>query len=666
MHFSKLIASVALLAAGVIALADGGNIRLTTLPSMTVADGRSTITISAYVTQTNGKAVPDGTQVIFTTTLGNFKEDSIIRTVNGIARCVLVAGGIPGTATVTATTHGYNAVTTTEIEFVSDRSLLSSAKEFIEVVAPGYMMYNVNERVLAAAGPGRKVQLRYRDISIDADDLQFNIDASEVRAKKAHLKFGKVDQDFDELYMKLSSRRGSGMTTVNPKLPITGTFVGTMPYFETTQAKVGRVRIDASGTELATDQYYATTFAFQSLSDSTSMISSKKAVVFPHKEIQFQKAEILVQGTKILKMPLYEFSLTDSSPIVTDKIFSVNDSQININYPYYLTMKPGQTSLLRFTTGNKYGRTSSVDRGMSLSYEMAWNRGDEFDGGVTLSDIGRTNWALSARQYMRFDRKSYLTAFAEVPGGKNVYGSVDYNRQLNNGFGVNLDATTSNSLSGARYNNQQLGFSLSKDAVRLGSLPVRWSYGLNANTSNSSTSVASRSQSTVGLNVRTTLMPQRLDKQSSLNASFSIGEQAGRNVRQGLTMNGNANLSRRFGKFGDAMLSYEFMDNGFNSGLTGRHQLSLFTNLRAGRLTTSLSAMRGLDSDRLNLFADLGFRLSSAWRLSYFYTLDRYFGNTYVDYTAALGYRIGFREIGLTYSNRTKKLGIAILGSAGN
>ena len=65
----------------------------------------------------------------------------------------------------------------------------------------------------------------------------------------------------------------------------------------------------------------------------------------------------------------------------------------------------------------------------------------------------------------------------------------------------------------------------------------------------------------------------------------------------------------------------------------------------------------------MTLMADLGFSLSNLWRLSYTYTLDRYVGSTYVDYMVALGYRLGIREIGLTYSNRTKRLGIQILGT---
>ena len=44
--------------------------------------------------------MPDGTQVVLNTTLGNFRE-SIVRTSSGVARTTLVAGNIPGqTSTV--------------------------------------------------------------------------------------------------------------------------------------------------------------------------------------------------------------------------------------------------------------------------------------------------------------------------------------------------------------------------------------------------------------------------------------------------------------------------------------------------------------------------------------------------------------------------------------
>src|SRR5438477_2879440 len=76
--------------------------QLNAFPSVSVADGRSTTTITADIRDSGGRPVADGTRVVFNTTLGSFR-DSVATTTNGIARVILVAGTAPGVARITAT-----------------------------------------------------------------------------------------------------------------------------------------------------------------------------------------------------------------------------------------------------------------------------------------------------------------------------------------------------------------------------------------------------------------------------------------------------------------------------------------------------------------------------------------------------------------------------------
>ena len=55
------------------AWASDGVINLEVYPPVTVADGRSTLTVTASVRDSSGNLVPDGTQVVFDTTLGTFR-----------------------------------------------------------------------------------------------------------------------------------------------------------------------------------------------------------------------------------------------------------------------------------------------------------------------------------------------------------------------------------------------------------------------------------------------------------------------------------------------------------------------------------------------------------------------------------------------------------------
>ena len=157
----RLAATVALLLAVGYALGET-SIRLSAFPSMNVADGRSTCTITAEVRDQSGKVAPDGTRVVFNSTLGEFRQN-VTTTTAGLAQAVLVAGTVADTATITVTAlTGDSSPSTMAYEFVATRADLTSAKEYIEIVAPGYMQYSaVEPKTIGAAGKDGGVSLRH-------------------------------------------------------------------------------------------------------------------------------------------------------------------------------------------------------------------------------------------------------------------------------------------------------------------------------------------------------------------------------------------------------------------------------------------------------------------------------------------------------------------------
>lgn len=650
------------------AFADTASIRLVSYPGVSVADGRSTVTITADVRGRDGRTVPDGTQVVFTTDLGTFREN-VVQTQNGVARAVLVAGGLPGTATIRARTLAFSdASTTMQMEFLSDRSQLSSAKEYIEVVAPRHLVYSMDQKVIGAADPEERVAIRYRDIEILAADVQVDVPGYEVRARKARLKFGKIDQEFEQLTIKLNTRKGTGITTVPVKSLV---LVGSAPWFRFEQGpeenRLGPVSLTAAGlVPLPAGQTLpADAFAFKDLTQSQTIISAKKAVAFPRKEIQFHKADIMMGGVRMVSLPLFQVSVYGQTPLITDQIVNVNDNQLGINYPHYLSLKPGETSLLRFRMGERYGRGLSTNGGAFLDYELNWNKGDEMDGGLTFSGLGRSDWGVGVRQYLQIDQDTQAFGQLEFPSHRSVFGSANINRQFN-GFHMGLNANATTTLRGPEFNTQQYMVVAEKDPTTIANLPLRMYYGLTAQESVTRTQGITHSQSGVGARVRTQLLPQHLDKTTELNAEFSVAHLTGRNVQEGLTLYGSATVSKRLS--GQAWLSgsYRFSQEGLNSSFTGRHQLSLQGSYYGGRTSLSFGANRSLDIDRLSFQADVAYQMSDLWRLRYSYTLDRYFGDQFLDYYASLGYRIGFREIGLVWSKRTNRLGIQLLGASFN
>jgi len=663
MRGAKLVIGLILIFCVALCAADSGTIQLTSLPAVTVADGRSTVTLSAYVHRSSGQPVPDGTQVQFFTTLGTIKDSSLVQTTGGVARAILQTGTIAGSATVTATAISIDATTTMDLEILSDRSLLNSANEYVEIVAPDYLTFSMDQKIVGAAGPHQGAKLRYREIEIDADDLQLNIPAYEVRAKKAHLKMGKLSMDFEELNLKLTSRKGIGVTTIVPTVPAAAAVVGEIPWFVGTRPHEGPVTVNLNGMTPGATITDPTQFDITDLSDSTSMVTAKKAVVFPQRKIQFQKANVIVGGVTVMRMPLCEVSLTTSSNIITDQIIGIQNGAFQVNYPYYLELKPGETSLIRFSTNQTNGETSfGADHALSLGYEMNWNHGDGFDGGLGLVGTSSRTWDFSAHQYVRFDDRTSATGFFDMPQGQSIFTSLSFSKQFT-GYGMGLSESDSHTLVGNRFNNDLLDFVIDKDPMKLGEVPAKLTLGVGASATESSALTSSQSQSVLGVHARMQLNPLQLGKFSQFNGSFTATEQTGHNSIQGLAFAANAMVSRQFGSSASAILSYDFLENGFDSGLTGRHQLGLSGQIHRGNFGTNLSMIKMLDVDRVSLFADTGYQLSHQWRLSYSYNLDRYLGSTYVDSLAALGFRIGAREIGLTFSGRTRHFGIQLLGT---
>ncbi len=675
MQFAKrVLASAALALVCALALADT-SIRLTSFPTVSVADGKSTVTIAAEVRDQSGKLVQDGTRVVLTSTLGDFRE-AVVTTVGGVARGILIAGSIAGTARITAKSlTGDSSPSTLEYEFVADRSQLSSAKEYVEIVAPGYMQYTVDSHIIGAAADKSKgtqpVSIRYREITITADDIQLNIPTYELKARKARLKMGGINQYFDELYIKLNTRFGYGTTTSKVKRSDAVVAEGKGIAFVKKQddgsyklpdgsERYGLVEIHRAGlTPVSNPQ--SSLFQFEDISGSPSTVSAKKAIVFPRREVQFQKAEIYVANTKVMSLPLFEVALTgSSSPLVTDQIVSMNNSQLGINFPYYVSLRPGVTQLFRFRTGQVEGRSVSSDRGAFLDYEFNWNKGDDMEGGLSIQGIGRNDWTIGLNQYIRFDDRSSAYAQVLTPNGRSYFGSGGVSRQFD-GFSASINASETKTITGIPYTSSVVSAIIEKDPIKVGKLPIRLYPGLTAN--QSANDLDGQSQSGAGARLRAQSLPLVIDANTSITASFQTAYLRGNNELLGLQYLGSATISKRLSSASSFLLTYDYTHDGFNEFVLGGHRLSLQAYYNRGRLNFSVFGSRSLDLERSSVFADLSYRISNQWRLTSSYTLDKYLGDTYLDYNFGIGYRLGWREVGLIWSEQTRRIGFQLLGT---
>jgi hypothetical protein len=641
-RFGKIAWAIMLLTLlSALSSADSGLIKVSAFPSMSVADGRSTVTVSAEIRDTRGVLAPSGTQVVFSCTGGSSFREPVVKSQNGIAHAVLVAGSTPGIQRITVTALSFNATSSFDYELVADRSLLSSAKEFIEIVAATRLFYSMDQKTIGAASVDKGVSIRYRDIEIDADEVQIDVPTYEVRAKKASLKMGKIYQ--------------------SPSFELVPLAGQAMPRIRQT-TRFGMVEITPLAIKPPTPTQNFDHFEFKDLTETETTIAAKKAVAFPRKGIQFHKAEILLGEAKVMKLPLFQVNLYGNTPLLTEQIVNVNDNQLAVNYPHYLSLKPGETSLLRLTTGESYGRGYGANSGLFLNYERNWNRGDDMDGGLTFSGINRSDWGVGARHYQRLDDRSSMNAQIEFPAHRSVYGSGSVSR-LFNGFSMSLNGSSSRSLRGLDYTSQQYSLIAEKDPTKVGKLPLRLYYGVTASALKTRSDNFAYSQQSAGVRARLQLQSQNLDKNTSLSGSFLVSKLYGTNVLSGLALVGDLSVRRALSKDASLSVGYNYTEDGFTSKFIGRQSLNAQAYYSAGRTNFSAYATRSLDLERFNYFVDASYRLSGLWRFSYAYTASRYLSDGFFDNNLTLGYLFGGREFGLTWLGRKKRFAIQILSA---
>ncbi|MBS1716596.1 MAG: hypothetical protein JSS72_02545 [Armatimonadetes bacterium] len=648
---------------GAAAWAENAFLKLSAYPIATVADARSTVTVTAELRDSSGKAVPDGTQVLFETTLGSFRE-RVVPTRDGIARAVLVAGSEPDTAKITATAISVNATEVISVEMVSSRDLLPSTRTFLELIGAKPLKMAMNTRVMEAQGTPGDAHLRYMGWKIDADTIQVNVPLMEARAHNAKVSNNGQSHVYTDLFFDLRSKKAVGVTT----LEVTE-ITGLRPYldrwvaFETQKQKVTALsEWDGRKIRESRATYSDDTFKLADISDAPATVVAKRAVLLPGKEIQFQRAQIYAGDSRILALPLYQLSLNrPPSQLFADQIVNINDNHLAINYPYFLSLKPEESSLVRLRMGDSYGRQVGSINAINIDYEMNWSHGDRAEGGLSITGMNRSDTSVSLRQSYALSSKSNLNAQLDFPSLRSAYGSLNYGQQLT-GAQLSLNATQSTTFRGSNVSNQTVAAVIEKDPIKL-SKKVNIFFGLTANHTHLASDADTSSQDTFGTRMRLQANPWKMDSVTTFNSSASVSKLFGRGALSGLATTANLSMARRVNQELSVQMGYNYLDDGLGTAVTGRHQLTMQGSYYAGRTGFSGLVTKGLDIQRLSATFDFRYRFNSLWRFAYGQTYSQYIGGGYNDYSAILGYQLGPRELGIVWSRATGRLGITLLGS---
>lgn len=160
--------------------------------------------------------------------------------------------------------------------------------------------------------------------------------------------------------------------------------------------------------------------------------------------------------------------------------------------------------------------------------------------------------------------------------------------------------------------------------------------------------------------------PIRIDNRSTLFYSYFVRQQSGRNARNGLTQVATLGVNTAPARGWVLSTGYEYQDDGQFGSLIGRHRVTAETFFSTGRFSLSSSFRQSLDADRSGMDARMRYELGPLWRFSFSHYFDRFGIDSFQDQAFVLSYRLGFREIGLSYSTRTRRLGLDLLGTSFN
>jgi hypothetical protein len=108
---------------------------------------------------------------------------------------------------------------------------------------------------------------------------------------------------------------------------------------------------------------------------------------------------------------------------------------------------------------------------------------------------------------------------------------------------------------------------------------------------------------------------------------------------------------------------YDFAHDSMRSAIMGSQRLSAQIYTSAGPLRLSLIGIAGLDSGYNSILTDASFQISPMIRFGASYTLQNFVDFGLDDFSLTLGYRIGFRELALTWSKETKRINIELLAA---
>lgn len=658
---SKLILGFLCCLLCAVSFAQSATVQISKYPEAVVADGSSSVNLTIQVRDKNGSIVPDGTEVLIETNLGSVTPN-LATTRNGFATATLTAGNIPGMARVNVSVIELRATTSIDVLFAKSREELSSENLTVRLSGPNRVTYSPELRIIRVDGPGKKVKLVAPGIEIAADDLQYDLRLAKVTAKRADVTIDNVTREYREMFIDIRTFQGLGIAPVESTNII---YVPKPPYFQIgieRKTRSGPVSINRSEITPYTEPMGGSEFTFVSIDEQTSLVYARRATIYPSREIHFQDASLDIQGQVVLRVPLFKVSTQEVRTIITEEFIEVANNQLNVDFPYYLALQDGGNSALRFRYGTRYGRGFGAAGGMFLDLEHSWSLSSTERGFFALQGVSRKDWGMTLRQNLQLGKTGNAYIQADFPAHRALVGNLNMDGRLGKWVRANYVLGASRNVSGLRNDTIDQSLNIRRDPIKVKGLPVYWNFGVFGSTRNFTTDDTSTFSRMTGADVQAVHQPIKLGN-GTFNLQGRVAHFTGYNIRPGLNSFVNASFGSPIGNGMYLSLNYDFSDERVNASFIGKHRLSSSMELSLGRLYLSTFAAKSIDIDRYNIQGDLSYRFHRLWRVGATSTLESFKGSSYSDAGLLVAYTVGYREIGVSWSQRRNRIGIEILGT---
>lgn len=643
MRATSLLITITLLVLAVPGYAAGSSysIWLRAHPQAIVADSYSTTVVSAEVRDSSGRAVPDGTSVDFSTSLGTIERNA--QTVAGVARARLQSDTTIGTAVVSAVVSRGNAVAQLRVDFLAPGTEMFD-ESFISVESPKHLGYDVGQSVIDAAGG---VSIYHRGLSIKAESAQIDVRRNILKAKaklggdNIVLKHGDETVNASALYYDFNSMRGVIITPAEDgaqKLVFRGNDMHTEPPEENAKA---------------------TSFEFDPITEARMFVKARSIFIRPGEEIKFKRATFYVEGKRLVNMPLYVLSLNSGTGGM-DRMLTYGTDGLRLDLPVYYSLTPATTGAVRIKHSEPGGwGYYSGESGWQVDVQQEYNSGGSTEGQLTLDRVTTGSWGINWDQRHEFADDSQLYTSFQFPEHRDLFGTADYSKPLGDyNLRINFrgNKTRNAEMRYSTYTYLQSNPKPLMSGALSYALTTRLSYDSNLGKTYSSSGGETTTTSKVGtgLGLQFYGKPLQFGPNGSLSSSLALARDWGGGF-PGTNINANLGYYHYLGDMGQIGLAYSYSWSDSGSGYKSQ-RLSGDCSLRlSSKLSTSFYVTRYLNDSSTSIDAQLGYAFMPGWRLDLLGTYQKFGDYKYSDAEYALVKAIGSQEARLIWSQSRKK-----------